>query len=180
MIHGATWAWIMCTHDFESLISFAQILLFYFFPPSWKSVENGADKRCSWVRVGMWISNIYVHVTHRDAGVTKRAGWKLPPVSAFCLHLFYGLCFWAASNCICSCVIVCYRTHSSVCAPWVPGDRRRHYTAEITGHFCTWAQKGDLSGACYDAKTTVSYSLFASHLGKMCNPPPKKKPQKPK
>lgn len=49
--------------------------------------------------------------------VTARAVRALPQVCAFCLHLYYGSCSSATSNCVCWSVIPRYWTHSSVYTP---------------------------------------------------------------
>lgn len=137
---GATWAWIMCTHAFESLIIFTQIIPF-FFPHLPESVwvlfcvlkQKGVYKRCSWVCGNVNELHLCPRHPERRRRATRRAGWNLPAVSAFCLHLYCGLCSSPTSSCVCSCVIVCYGTHSSVFTPWLPGDRQLHYTGESTG-----------------------------------------------
>lgn len=52
---GATWAWIMCTHGFESLIIFTQIIPFFFHLPERAWIlfcvlkQNSVYQKCSWV-----------------------------------------------------------------------------------------------------------------------------------
>lgn len=96
---GATWAWIMGTHGWESFIIFTQIIPFFPHLPERVWIlycvlkQKSVYKRRSPVCGNANERHLRPRHPQGRRRVTKQAGWNLPPVSDGHLHLYYGLFF---------------------------------------------------------------------------------------